>query len=481
MRISPRRLDALLGRWTDGTGPLHERLATALRRVIARGDLPAEALLPTERELARELGVSRTTVVAAYGGLKRTGHLASRQGRGTWIPSSQAAPRSVPGAAITSELFAPMLDGEHPDVIDLVAACPDPNPVLREVLGAMDGEALMRGMTGGGYLAAGLPDLRAALAARMSAEGVPTTAEQVVVTAGGHQALSLAVQLLVPPDGAVPVEDPTYPGFLDILRARGARPVPVAMDRHGVDPDALGAAMARDRPRLAYLVPAFHNPTGAVLSPERGARVVELARRHGVPVVDDQVLRDIWIAGRRPSPPLASHDPEAPVITVGSLSKTMWGGLRLGWLRAPRSLAERLARTRILADLGGAVPLQAVALALLPHLDRAAAERRAIVAGAADAFCAAMAERLPDWEVPRPEGGATLWVRMPWGDARGFSQFAQRAGVLVLPGPAMAVRGGHEDRLRISLLADPAVLREGAARLEAAWAAYGRRAERVIV
>jgi DNA-binding transcriptional MocR family regulator len=481
VRITSRRLAADIGRWADGPGPLHERLTVALRRVVVRGDLPAEALLPTERDLARELGVSRTTVVTAYGALKRSGHLASRQGRGTWIPAGATAPRAGSSAPITSELFATVLEGEPGGTVDLVAACPDPNPVVREVMRGLGGADLVADLHGGGYLAAGLPALRAALAARLTAEGVPTEAEQVVVTTGGHQALSLAVQLLVPPDGAVLVEDPTYPGMLDILRSRGARPIPVAMDGAGVLPDALEAAVVRDRPRLAYLVPAFHNPTGAVLSAERGARVAEIAARYGVPVVDDQVLRDIWIAGRRPPPPLAAHDPEAPVITVGSLSKVMWGGLRLGWLRAPRSLAERLARARILADLGGPVPVQALALALLPHLDRAAEARRAIVAEAATAFCDAMAGLLPDWEVPRPEGGATLWVRMPWGDARTFAQWAQRAGVLVLPGPAMAVREGHEDRLRISLLAEPAALREGAERLAAAWAAHGRRAERVVV
>ncbi|MCC6832252.1 MAG: PLP-dependent aminotransferase family protein [Thermoleophilia bacterium] len=472
MRVSARRMGSLLGHWAEGNGPLHERLAGGLTRVIERGELPGEALLPTERELAAELGVSRTTVVTAYGSLKRTGRLASRQGRGTWIPKASTAPRAGSSAGITSELFGSMFDEGDGAMVDLTAACPPVNPVVVEAVRSWTGAQLADGMTGLGYLPGGLPALRAAIAERYTREGLPTEPAQIVVTNGGQQAISLIASLLVRPDAAALIEDPTYPGALDILRSRGARPIPVPMDGDGILPDVLETQAVRHRPALIYVVPSFHNPTGALLAPDRAARIAELSRRTGIPVVDDQVLRHIWIRGRRPPLGLAHHDPEAPVLTVGSLSKTMWGGFRIGWVRAPRSLAERLARARLLADLGGSVPSQVMALHLMDRFDAAAEARRGIVRAAADAADAAMAELLPDWEYTPPPGGATLWVRMPWGDARAYAQAAQRAGVLVLPGSAMSATGGHQDRLRISLLGEPGELREGIRRMAAAWEAY---------
>lgn len=465
-------MGSLLGHWSDGNGPLHERLTNGLSRVIERGELPGEALLPTERELAAELGVSRTTVVTAYRSLKRTGRLASRQGRGTWIPTASSAPRAGSSARITSELFGSMFDESDGGLVDLTAACPLANPVLLDAVRGWTGADMAAGMTGMGYLPGGLPELRRAVADRYTAGGLPTEPEQVVITNGGQQAIALVASLLVRPDAAVLMEDPTYPGALDVMRARGARTIAVPMDADGVLPDVLETQAVRHRPALIYLVPSFHNPTGALLSPERGARIADFSRRTGIPVVDDQVLRQIWIRGRRPPQGLAEHDPDAPILTIGSLSKTMWGGMRIGWVRAPRSLAERLARARLLADLGGSVPGQVMALHLMDRFDEAAGVRREIVRATADAADVELAARLPGWEYTPPSGGATLWVRMPWGDARAYAQAALRAGVLVLPGSAMSVSGGHEDRLRISLLGEPDALREGIRRMAAAWESY---------
>ncbi|MFN8109805.1 MAG: PLP-dependent aminotransferase family protein [Thermoleophilia bacterium] len=479
--MSAQRMGALLGRWVDGDEPLHQSLTSALTRVIDRGEIPAETLLPTERELASELGVSRTTVVTAYRTLKLTGKLASRQGRGTWIPAAASAARAGTAARVTPELFGSMLAADDRHLIDLTAACPLPSPVLVSAVRELTGADMAEGMTGRGYLPAGLPALRAAIAERYTAQGLPTAPEQIVVTNGGQQAIALTVSLLVSPDAAVVTEDPTYPGALDQLRGRGARILGVPVDDGGMVVDGLEGLVAHQRPALMYLVPSFHNPTGCLLAPDRGERIAEVSARTGVPVIEDEILRDIWIQGRRPGPYLAAHRASAPIITIGSLSKTLWGGLRLGWLRAPRSLAERLAQMRLMADLGGPIPMQALALRLMPLLDEAAVRRRELVRRAADAAMAEMALGLPEWEVSEPLGGATLWPRMPWGDARSFAQAALRAGVVILPGPAMSTTGGHADRMRLSLLGEPEELREGIRRLGAAWVSYQAAAHRPVI
>lgn len=475
-RVSVRQFSAHLGAWAEGSGRLHERLSRGIGSVIERGELPGDTLLPTERELAAVLGVSRTTVVSAYNALKRDGRLVSRQGRGTWIPAAMSAARAGSTTPVTTELFGTML-GDHTGTIDLTTACPPANPVLERTIREWGVGDLTATLGGRGYLPAGVPELRAAVAGHLGDHGLPTQPEQIVITTGGHQAISLAVSLLVRPDAAVITEDPTYPGALDILRARGARVIGLPMDDAGIVVDGMGAAVAEHRPSLIYLVPSFHNPTGTVLDPERGALIADLSRRTGVPVLEDEILRDIWIQGRRPGPFLAAHEPDAPILTVGSLSKTIWGGLRLGWIRGPRSLAERLTRARLLADLGGSIVVQSLATHLIPHIDEAAEVRRATVRHAAGVAAAALDAHLPEWAHRSPQGGAALWLRMPWGDARSFAQLCHRFGVSVLPGAVMSTNGGHGDRLRVSLLGPADELHEGIARMAAAWHAYNHIAE----
>jgi DNA-binding transcriptional MocR family regulator len=478
MKVTPERLVSLIGAWTAGSGPLYERLSRALAAAIDRGELPSGMVLPTERDLAGRLAVSRTTVVGAYGLLKDEGRLESRQGRGTWV----AGPTGGPAAgerAFSSELYAGIL-GDDDGLIDLTAACPPPTSLVAEVVAQTSGEALAGVIGGRGYLPAGLPALREAIAEHLSLRGLPTVPDEILVTTGAQQAVVLVTALFGEPGQTVLVEEATFPGVLDVARSAGMRTVGIPLDGGGVVPGALEDLLERVRPRFAYLIPAHQNPTGTVLSASRSRRVAELAARYRVPLVEDLALRDLLLDDRPLPPPIGAHAADGSVVTIGSVSKVLWAGLRVGWIRAARPTIERLMRLKITADLGSAVIAQNVAAALLPRIGEAVEERRRFLVAGHAALSASLSEHLPDWSWTPPRGGCTLWVRIPQGDARSFAQVAQRCGVAVVPGQVLSAEGGHGDHLRLPFVHEPPVIAEAVRRMARAWELYagsGTRAE----
>lgn len=451
---------AVLGPWTDGPGPLHERLAAALRAAIDRGDLPPGATLPTERALAGAVAVSRATVGAAYAELKRAGRLRARQGSGTWVARSPAGgePSRV----------APLFRGAD-GAVDLSLASPLAGPEVGEALAAVAGRS--EHVTAGfGYWPTGLPALRDAVAELLDGDDLPTAADQLVVTVGAQQALHLLAAAVVRPGDAVVVEDATYAGAIDAFRAAGARLLPVPVGPEGADVDALEALLARTPVALVYLVPTHHNPTGAVLAAEARRRVVALARRHDVLVVDDRVPAALSFDPAAPPPPaLATFDRGAPVVTVGSLSKVFWGGLRTGWLRGPAAVVDAVVDRKLAADLGAPVVDQHVAAALVPRYREVAARRSAELAAGHTHLVDALARELPEWEPAPARGGLSVWVRIPGADALALAAAAERHGVRVVPGPRTSVHGTYADHVRLTVVLPPAVLDEAVARLAAAW------------
>jgi len=470
MKVDPDRLATLVGAWSAAPGPLYERLGAAIAAAIDRGELAPGAVLPTERELAARLAVSRTTVVGAYGELKETGRLESRQGRGTWVADG-AGGRPGPERSFSAELYAGLMGGTA-GLIELTAACPPATSLVGRVLAGMPGPLLAEAVEGTGYLPAGLPELRERIAEHMTTGGLPTAADQVIVTTGAQQAINLATMLLGEPGQSVLVEEVTFPGALDVTRGAGMRPIAVPLDDGGVIPEALGDLLERVRPSFVYLVPPHHNPTGSVLSDRRSRRVAELSARYRVPVVEDLTLRHLPLDDRPLPAPIAAHGPDRSTITIGSLSKVLWGGLRVGWIRAARPVIERLMRLKITADLGSPVLAQTLAASLIPRFDEAVHERRAFLAGRYAALTSALAEHLPEWTWDRPRGGCTLWARMPGGDARAFGQVAQRCGVNVVPGQVLSAEGRHADRLRLPFVHEPPVIEEAVRRMAVAWDLY---------
>jgi DNA-binding transcriptional MocR family regulator len=456
---------ALLGEWpARGSGSLATRLAFSLRSRILADLLPAGSILPPERALADALAVSRSTLVAAFDLLRAEGLLVSRQGSGTRVAGPVDAPWSNgPSAGLT---MAARLLGAAERGINFGISAPPSAAQLPPM--AVTPADLMAAVPAHGYDPAGLLVLRAALAARHTAAGLPTGVEQIEVTHGAQHAIDLALAALCRPGDAVAVEDPTYPGALDVLAARRLRPIPLASDARGLTPAALEDAARTHGARVAFLLPAVNNPTGRVLDPGRRQALARTLDRLEMTVVEDNTLADLTYGAPRP-PALAALCRRALVVTVETTSKVAWGGLRVGWLRAPAGVIERSVRDRTSGDLGCSVPAQLLALQLLEHYDDLIATRGVALQASAARFAALLRQAIPGCGFDAPAGGLSLWVRLPGGaDAAAFASRALRHGVSVAPGHFASPTGGH-DHLRLCHDRPDEELTEGTARLAAAW------------
>jgi DNA-binding transcriptional MocR family regulator len=464
---SPADIAALLGDWpARGTGSLAARLAFSLRSRILADLLPAGCALPPERLLAAGLAVSRSTLVTALDVLRAEGLLVSRQGSGTRV-SALGPARQANGPTMAARLLEAAERG-----INLGISAPPAAAALPPL--AVTSADLLAVVPAHGYEPAGLAVLRAALAARHTAAGLPTTAEEIHVTHGAQHAIDLALATLCQPGDAVAVEDPTYPGVLDVLTARRLRPVFLAGDARGPTPAGLEEAARRSGAKVAFLLPAVHNPTGRVLDPGRRQALARTLDRLDMTVVEDNTLADLTFASRAPRGPgrpasLARLCRRATVVSVETTSKVAWGGLRIGWLRAPAGIVERSVGQRTSGDLGCSVPAQLLARQLLDHYDELIATRRRALQGSAARFSALLAEAIPGCTFDRPAGGLSVWVGLPGGaDAAAFASRALRHGVSVAPGLFASPGHGH-DHLRLCHDRPEEELVEGAARLAAAW------------
>jgi DNA-binding transcriptional MocR family regulator len=461
-RIGGTGLAHVVGQWRR-PGPAYAALADAVRRAVLAGDLPLATRVPGERELAAALGVSRTTTSGAYGLLRDEGYLVSRQGSGTVTalpPGTPSGPR--PGVPV----HRPLDSG----VVDLtIAACTPPRDLHGAARRAVDA---LPAHGGHGYAPLGLDVLREAVADRYTARGVPTSPDQVLVTTGAQHAIALLMATHAGPGDRVVVEQPTYPHAIEAVRAAGARPVPVPTGPDGVDLDLLESTVRQVAPRLVYLIPDHQNPTGGTLDAAGRARVRDLARRTGTVVAGDEVLTDLTLEGPEPAP-WAGDGTGARVVAIGSMSKSHWGGLRVGWLRGPADLVTRLALARRSGDLGTAVLDQLVAVELLRLGAGPLEERRAHLRAGRDLLAGLLAERLPTWRFTVPVGGQCLWVDLGAPVSSALSALALAHGVRVAPGPAFGVDGALEDRIRLPFTAGEDALRRAVDGLALAWAALG--------
>ncbi|GIJ62538.1 GntR family transcriptional regulator [Virgisporangium aurantiacum] len=451
---------ALTGRWSAGRGPLYLLLASRLRQLIEAGELPDGCLLPPDRRLASALAVGRSTVVAAYDVLRQEGRLARVQGSGTRVRAEPVSPTTDAGR---NPLFAHLLDRPDDGVLHLTCAAPDDLP---PEFAAAHTRALTE-LTGGlGIHPRGVPSLRRALADRYTDRGVPTTPDQILVTTGAQQALALLTRLLLAPGDAVLTETPTYPGAIELFRDASAVLHTVPVTDAGLDVDAFAAAMRTVRPALAYLTPSFHNPTGSLVPVFGRQRLARAAAELRIPLIDDEVLVDLGFSDH--PVPVAAY--MSDVITVGSLSKLVWGGLRVGWIRADAATVGKLARLRAMHDLGGNTLSQLAAAHLVHDLDTVRRHRVTLLRERHDHLVALLRRHLPDWRFTPALGGQTLWVTLPDTDASIYAQAALRLGVAVLPGSAFDPAGGGRAQLRVPFVAAPATLTEVVHRLAAAWA-----------
>lgn len=461
-RLGGRALADLLPDLRRMPGPVYSALARAITSLVLDGRIATETRLPSERELATALRVSRATVTSAYDSLRTGGFLASRTGSGSYV--------TVPAGSRPRSLLARWSTGpsDAADVIDLsCAALPAPPDLLPAAVTTAAGR-LSPYLLGDGYEPAGLPVLREAVAARFTARGVATRPEQILITNGSLHGVDLLLRLLVGPGDRVLTELPSYPGALDAIRANGGRVVPVPMAaRGGWQVDQLQATLRQTSARLAYLTPDFHNPTGALIPEADRRAVLKVARQTGTTVVVDESFVDLGFDGATET---ATAALDSSVITVGSISKPVWGGLRIGWLRASTDLVHRLAALRTSIDMGGAVLDQLVAAELFEHIDRIAAERLAQLGPQLDALLAALAAELPEWRFQRPQGGLSLWAELPEPLSTPLAMLAAPAGVVVVPGSRFGVDGTLERFLRLPYALPADRLVEAVHRLAGVWA-----------
>lgn len=473
-------LAGLLNGWSsDGHGTLPRRLAHALRRAVNAGVLPAGWRLPPERRLADQLAVSRSTITEALDELRREGLVDSTQGRGTFVAGG-VTPSPV-GTRVADHLRGgagiDLATGNPPDLSHL-----PPIAVDMSMLTAVGG--------GPGMWPIGLPAMREAVAGlyrRGGFTGPPrlVEAEQVHITSGAHQAISLLVDALVRRGGTIAVAHFNYPGIFDIIDGCGARPASVRTDSAGMLPEALERVIVDERPAAVYVQSGAHNPTGRVTPLGRLRELAAVVDRHDVAVIEDNTLAPLTFPSSLPrgaASPTTMHDlcRIAAVASVGSLSKACWAGLRIGWICAPAPLVERTMYRRLGLDLGPSAPSQLLALGLLPHLDSIVAERQRQLEGAVEFGAEHLRATIPEAMVEVPAGGCVLWTEFPVADSGPLVQLTRRHGVQVAPGSISVPGRVPGPFVRISVDRPLDLVREGIDRLGRAWREFSAEAPRVL-
>ncbi|HEY3482297.1 MAG TPA: PLP-dependent aminotransferase family protein [Streptomyces sp.] len=448
-----------------GARPAYRHLAQAVSRLILDGRIALHVKLPAERELAVALKTSRATVTAMYDLLRESGYARSRQGSGTWT--------ALPEGGTPSGLARAL--GPPDATIDLARAAPGlEERVLVDALARVAPRLAEHAHTPG-YHPYGLPELRAAIAERFTMRGLATVPEQILVTSGAQHALTLVLGLLCGPGDRVMAENPSYPNALEAMRRARLRTVSVPVTETGWDIEIVESTLRQVVPQLAYLIPDFHNPTGCLMPDHERARVLRAAQRSGTWLVVDETLAELALDVPA-SAPFASFAAgasggTAQVITIGSMSKTHWGGLRIGWLRAPSQLVTELAGQRIANDMGGSVLDQLVALDLLSRADEILASRLEHLRAGRAALVAALGEHIPHWSWQLPSGGLSLWVDLGEPIASPLAERAMDYGVRIEGGAYFATDPGlFEQRLRIPYTTDSDTLREAVRRMATALA-----------
>jgi GntR family transcriptional regulator / MocR family aminotransferase len=403
--------------------PLYMQLAHDIQRRIRSGALPPGARLPTVRELARQLGVTRLTIHSAYSELQAGGWVEATVGRGTFVAdqpaSASALAQSNPELSSHSLLGDMLRMAQLPGLRSLAMADPAPELYpLREFKNALDEALSSGGAAILGYITPqGDPLLRTILADHLRDRGVHAGPDEILITSGASQALALIAQTLARPGDAVIVEQPTYLGVLNTLNAQGVRPIGAPLDDDGLVVDALEPLILAHHPRFIYTIPVFQNPTGVCLSPARRAALIELAARHRVPLVEDDIYGRLAYEGA-PSPALKADDPDGLVVHIGSFSKSLLPGVRVGYIAAAPELVGRLVVVKQAADLCSPLLLQR-ALALFLQHGRLTTHLRRVIPRyreRRDALLGAMSRYFPSglrWTTPR--GGFCSWVALPPG------------------------------------------------------------------
>jgi GntR family transcriptional regulator/MocR family aminotransferase len=465
--------------------PLYRQIQRFLREQILAGTLPADTRLPATRELAANLGVSRITVTSAYGELEAEGLVRCHIGSGTFVaplwgglpepgghlpaaadwPSWQRQSSDPGGEEAQQELARLMAPTARPGLISFVGGVGATQlfPVdgfrktIQSVLRRDGSDCLDYGDP------AGYAPLRARIAHILSSQGVPVHPGNVLITSGAQQALALVAHLLLRPGDVVLVESPTYIGALALFRSLDVRLLGIPVDEQGMQVEHVEDALRAARPRLIYVIPTFHNPTGTCMSGHRRRQLIALADRYDVPILEDDFAGELRYDGRA-QPALKALDSGGRVIYVSTFSKVLMPGIRVGLLAAEGPVFERLLAYKQTRDLATSNLVQRALEAFITvgryqaHLRRACRLYRR----RRDAVLEALEQHMPAgarWYVP--QGGLFLWLELPERlSADDLHPLAEEEGASFAPGSLFFPGVCPQSLLRLNIVTNPVELVE---------------------
>ncbi len=487
------------GRRGEGMS-LVRQIQSHLERLIRQGLLAPGVKLPASRELARDLGVNRTTVAAAYDEMLAGGWLRAHVGQGTFVAERLPAPAEAPApvaprldwAELLSRRAQIVMAETHrrraysqpgrsaPGTISFAGGMPDsalfPTDAFRRVLNRVvreEGRELLQY-----YAPAGYPPLRRYLAGHLLRFGVEARPEEILIVNGSQQGFDLVARTLLDPGDVVAIEQPSYPRAMQVFRSFGAELAGLPMTPSGLSVPHLERLLERQAPKLLYCQPSAHNPTGLTMSPAVRQRLLDVAMRHRLPIVEDGFDGTLFYGERLPGP-LKAMDRAGLVVYVGTFSKILFPGLRLGWIVAPPALIERLELAKQLADIHTSPLLQAAVYHFCERrlLDRHQAHARREYGRRRAALLDALRRHMPagvTWT--ETEGGFALLLTLPEGlETAALAPRAHARGVSFAAGEAFFSDGGGERSLRLSFSAvSEAQIEEGARRLADAIREAGR-------
>ncbi|MBL8080593.1 MAG: PLP-dependent aminotransferase family protein [Anaerolineales bacterium] len=468
--------------------PLYQQIGTYLRDAILSGSLTADTRLPACRQLANDLGVNRTTVENAYSMLEADGLVFSRMGSGTYVlPQNLTISRhstEIPlplwqqsfqskDVASRSDVVDEMLQAAgHPRPISFAAGISDtrqfPSEEFRKILQSVmrrDQIAALEYGESNGYA-----PLREGITHILASQGLQTRPDSVLITAGSQQAIFLVSQVLLKPNDIILVENPTYSVAIDLFRALGFQIIGVPVDHQGMQVEKLEKLLQQHHPKLIYTIPNFHNPTGTCLSSARRRQLIVLAERYNVPILEDDFVGDLRYEGHA-QPSLKALDPGGQVIYVGTFSKMLMPGLRVGFIVADGPIYDQLLNFKRLSDLATSTLIQRALDAYVTvgryqtylHRSSQAFRKRR------DAMLGAIKQYLPSsvsYDVPT--GGLFIWLRLPEAIlADELLPAACKEGVSFVPGNFFFIDGASgKEWIRLNFASQPVEdIEEGIKRL----------------
>ncbi len=447
--------------------PLYRQLYEHLREAILAGTLPESTRLPPERSMAEQLGVNRSTIVHAYRELVADGLIEQRVGSGSRVVPQLRGGQPERAAGVPWWVtLPPWRVGEFPNILGELAAKQEPGrisfvqgvaPDQPSPLGelaqsfervARDPRFILSYGDSEGY-----EPLRAAIASRMNEQGATSIEPRsIIVLTGSTQGIMIVAQSLAEPGDEIIVESPSYPGALQIFQICGLRAIPVPVDDEGMRVDHVEAILRTRRPRFIYTMPSLHNPTNATMNADRRERLVTIAKRSGVPIIEDDPYGPLL---RERVTPLVALAPDH-VVYLSTFSKTIAPSLRVGWLAAPRTILERLLLRKQAYDMATSLYVQA---AIVDYLERGydahvAQLRDELLLRRGLADRAIAAEWPSTFRVSPASGGFYVWVTTPRDiRARALLDASERLGASFLFGEAFFANSGGDHNFRLALTA----------------------------